>query len=192
MRMTKMTIPVAILSLAVLIYSVYVHVQHTNLVNRMESSNENRVMMVGVHGDDIATPLEQFIEISERENPDLETLAKYWSKVNFYQTNMNATLSSITTFEDSTQSTNRSKMVHILHNVNRTIDYMSEDFLFNEDFTMTQKDQQQLKAILKIYQNVAFYIDEDLPDFEGLFGAIRGPLRTIDPQTADLLYPRGS
>jgi hypothetical protein len=189
-RNTKKYLKRIIITLLVFyfVYSTFLVLDYKNHMKQSQERNYQHLQAISAIGDNLAHRLEEFTRIPiEQENEKNAELFDSWRVVNSESRSIYSYLSGMSTIHMGDEKDDWDLLQYSLFRVDMFIDGMTNKFLRNRSYWMSDEEKEKMDAVITVYRNVSKEAEKESVEIERLLESIQEPMLVIDNYYTDAL-----
>jgi hypothetical protein len=170
------------------VYSTFLVLDYKNHMKQSQERNYQHLQAISAIGDNLAHRLEEFTRIPiEQENEKNAELFDSWRVVNSESRSIYSYLSGMSTIHMGDEKDDWDLLQYSLFRVDMFIDGMTNKFLRNRSYWMSDEEKEKMDAVITVYRNVSKEAEKESVEIERLLESIQEPMLVIDNYYTDAL-----
>lgn len=170
------------------IYSIFINLGYRNHIKQSQEKNYEHLRTISVIGDNLAHRLEIFMQIPiEQEDEKKDQLFDSWRVVRGESRSIKSYLSSMYTIHMEDKIKEWNLLQYSLFHADMFLDDMTNKFLKNKSYRISDEDKEKMEAVISVYRNVSKEAEQESVDIERLLESIQEPMLVIDNYYSDAL-----
>lgn len=167
-----------------IIYSLYIQLEYRHYIRQSIDRNYQMLSIISDIGDNLADRLSSFVELplekAESSEEVKEELFTNWRIVNEESRNIDNYTSIISTLHTGDLETDWSLIQYSLFRVNGFIQGMTDKFLEQQAYVVSDEEYEKMNAVISIYRTISEMVKDESVDLEALLKSIKEPMLVID------------
>jgi|GEM_PF-1033390 len=167
-----------------IIYSLYIQLEYRHYIRQSIDRNYQMLSIISDIGDNLADRLSSFVELplekAESSEEVKEELFTNWRIVNEESRNIDNYTSIISTMYTGDKETDWSLIQYSLFRVNGFIQGMTDKFLEQQAYVVSDEEYEKMNAVISIYRAISEMLEDESVDLEALLKSIKEPMLVID------------
>jgi len=169
---------------AYIVYSLYIQLEYRNYIRQSIERNYQMLSDISNIGDNLTDRLSSFVQLSiEQSESSVEVtdeLFTNWRVVNAESRNIDNYTSIISTLHTGDLETDWSLIQYSLFRVNGFIQGMTDKFLEQQAYVVSDEEYEKMNAVISIYRTISEMVKDESVDLEALLKSIKEPMLVID------------
>ncbi|MCC3648934.1 MULTISPECIES: hypothetical protein [Bacillaceae] len=176
------------LLLSYFVYSTFINLGYRNHINQSQERNYQHLQAISAIGDNLAHRLEEFTRIPiEQEDERNAELFDTWRVVSSESRSIYSYLSGMSTLHMEDEADDWNLLQYSLFRVDMFIDGMTNKFLENRSYQISDEEKEKMDAVISVYRNVSKEAEKESVNIERLLESIQEPMLIIDNYYSDAL-----
>ncbi|MGY6208948.1 hypothetical protein ACXEO8_03075 [Cytobacillus firmus] len=176
------------LLLSYFVYSTFINLGYRNHINQSQERNYQHLQAISAIGDNLAHRLEEFTRIPiEQEDERNAELFDTWRVVSSESRSIYSYLSGMSTLHMEDEADDWNLLQYSLFRVDMFIDGMTNKFLENRSYQISDEEKEKMDAVISVYRNVSKEAEKESVNIERLLESIQESMLIIDNYYSDAL-----
>ncbi|URM32643.1 hypothetical protein LLY41_20275 [Cytobacillus firmus] len=176
------------LLLSYIVYSTFINLGYRNHMKQSQERNYQHLRSISAIGDNLAYRLEEFTRIPiEQEDDRNAELFDTWRVVSSESRSIYSYLSRMSTLHMEDEIDDWNLLQYSLFRVDMFIDGMTNRFLENRSYQISDEEKEKMDAVISVYRNVSKEAEKESVDIEKILKSIQEPMLVIDNYYSDAL-----